>query len=80
MRTRLVVRKSSKYIYTQLVDPSGKTVAGTSGKKAETVGGEIAKLGQKAKIKQVVFDRGTHRYHGQVKAVAEAARKGGLEF
>jgi len=80
MRTKLIVRKSSKYIYAQLVDPTGKTVAGVRGEKAEVVGGEIAKLGKKAKIKSVVFDRGTHRYHGLVKAVAEAARKGGLEF
>jgi len=64
----------------QLVEPTGKTVAGTRGTKPEVVGEEIAKLGKKAKISQVTFDRGTHRYHGQVKAVAEAARKGGLEF
>jgi len=80
MRTKLVVRRSNKYIYAQLVDPAGKTVAGVRGEKADMVGEEIAKLGKKAKIKSVVFDRGTHRYHGLVKAVAEAARKGGLEF
>ncbi|MBI2008744.1 50S ribosomal protein L18 [Candidatus Amesbacteria bacterium] len=80
MRTRLIIRKSNRYIYAQLVDPLGKTVAGTQGIKPEAVGGEIAKLGQKAKIKSVVFDRGVHRYHGQVKILADAARKGGLEF
>ncbi|TSC86783.1 MAG: large subunit ribosomal protein L18 [Microgenomates group bacterium Gr01-1014_16] len=80
MRTKLVVRKSSRYIYAQLVDELGKTVVGTRGTKPETVGEEIAKLGKKAKISQVTFDRGLHRYHGQIKAVAEAARKGGLEF
>lgn len=80
MRTRLAVRKSNRYIYAQLVDPAGKTVAGVRGTKPETVGGEIAKAAKKAKISQVTFDRGLHRYHGQVKTVAEAARKGGLEF
>ena len=80
MRTRLIVRKSNRFIYAQLVNPSGKTIAGVRGTKPETVGGEIAKLGKKDKIKSVVFDRGVRRYHGQVKVVAAAARKGGLEF
>jgi large subunit ribosomal protein L18 len=47
---------------------------------AEKIGGEIAKLAQEKNIKKVVFDRSGYRYHGVVKAVADAARKGGLEF
>ena len=92
-RPRLFVSVSLKNMRAQLIDDvAGKTIASIStesskdmsGKnmteKATWLGGEIAVLGKKAKVKSVVFDRGGKIYHGRVKAFAEAARKAGLEF
>ncbi|OLC06426.1 MAG: 50S ribosomal protein L18 [Gemmatimonadetes bacterium 13_1_40CM_4_69_8] len=93
-RPRLVVFRSSKHIYAQLVDDTrGVTLLGasdrTEGIQPEAKGktGKSLALGQliaaraKAKgIARVVFDRGGYQYHGRVKAVADGARKGGLEF
>ena len=94
-RLRLTVFRSNKYIYGQVInDVEGKTVAAFSSKNltkeqlkgksmvqtAEMVGEELAKLAKKAKVKSVVFDRGSYKYHGAVRALAEGARKGGLEF
>jgi len=93
-RPRLVVFRSSKHIYAQLVDDDrGVSLLGASDRSkglAADAPGKVAKgraLGQliatKAKergITRVVFDRGGYRYHGRVKAVADGARKGGLEF
>jgi len=58
-------------------DSGGK---GTNKDAAGKVGGLVAERAQKAGVKQVVFDRGGYRYHGRVKALAEGARKAGLEF
>lgn len=81
VRPRLSVFRSNKFIYASLIDvATGKTVGGVSGKKPEEVGQKIAELGVKLGLKEVVFDRGRYRYHGQVKILAEAARKGGLTF
>ena len=107
---RLCVFRSSKHIYTQMIDDEkGKTLAAASDqeikgkvqiKKKETekkdekkeiirtaniaiayeVGKLIAERALKNKIKKIVFDRGGYKYHGRVKAVAEGAREGGLEF
>ncbi len=72
-----------------LVSCSDKSVSGDGGKndgmtrkcaQAYSVGLELAKLAIKANIKRVVFDRGGRKYHGRVKAVADGAREGGLEF
>lgn len=78
---KLVVTRSNKYIYAQLVDlGSGKTVAGVRGDEATGVGKKIAEKAKKLKITQVVLDRGGYRYHGKVKLLATAAREGGLSF
>ena len=93
-RPRLVVFRSLKHIYAQLVnDEQGRTMLGLSdgtegvqadgaGKvgKAKGVGKALAAKAKAAGITRVVFDRAGYRYHGRVKAVADGAREGGLEF
>jgi large subunit ribosomal protein L18 len=93
-RPRLVVFRSSKHIYAQVVDDErGVTLVGASdrtegiaidgkGKTAKSFAlGQLIASKAKAKgIAKVVFDRGGYQYHGRVKAVAEGARKGGLEL
>ena len=90
-RPRLSVFRSNKQIYAQIIDDvKGVTIASTSsvaidtkGKKAELakeVGKAIATKATEAGIKAVVFDRGGYLYHGRVKALAEGAREGGLQF
>lgn len=91
-RPRLCVHRSLRHISAQLIDDvAGKTLAAASdkyvaaeGKKptevAALVGAEVAKRAQAAGIKVVVFDRGPYLFHGRVKALAEAAREGGLTF
>ena len=70
-------------------DDSGKTLAAASTKEAKakktvegaaTLGKLIAEKAKKAKVEKVVFDRSGHKYHGRVKALADAAREGGLQF
>jgi large subunit ribosomal protein L18 len=78
---RLSVFRSNKFVYAQVIDDAkGKTVAGARGKLAAEVGAKIAKAAMAAGVSQVVFDRGAYNYHGRVKALAEAAREGGLKF
>ncbi|MDO8565209.1 MAG: 50S ribosomal protein L18 [bacterium] len=78
LRPRLSVFKSNTTVYAQLIDDvSGKTVASAKGSDAVKVGAEIAK---NAKVKQIVFDRGGYIYTGKIKALADAAREGGLKF
>ena len=95
-RPRLAVFRSLDNIYAQIIDDTrGVTLAAASTldgevksqtegkKKAETsklVGALIAKRAKEAGIESVVFDRGGNRYHGRVKALAEAARESGLKF
>ena len=84
-RPRLSVYKSSKYTYLQLTDDmSGHTLAAAKAKtgvdNAKEAGSEIAKLAQDKGINKVVFDRGGYKYHGIVKAAADGARDGGLDF
>jgi large subunit ribosomal protein L18 len=91
-RPRLVVSRSNKGISAQLVDDmEGKTLASASWlqmkgmganktEQAATVGRALAKNAREAHITEVVFDRGGYLYHGRVKALADAAREGGLRF
>ena len=94
VRPRLVVTRSARNIFAQLIDDvAGHTLAsastlekdvrGTSGANigaASEVGKRLAAAAKKAGVTQVVFDRGGFLFHGRVKALAEAAREGGLEF
>ncbi len=90
-RPRLQVFRSLNYVYAQLIDDDkGETILaesdrGDKSKKKKTeraveVGKRIAEKAKEKKIKKVVFDRKGYLYHGRVKAVADGARKGGLEF
>jgi large subunit ribosomal protein L18 len=89
-RPRLSVFRSNKAIYAQLInDEKGETLMvvtdqGLKGKtkveKAKEVGSLLAQKALKKGIKTVIFDRGSYRYHGRIKALAEEARKSGLKF
>lgn len=85
IRPRLTVYKSNVYVYGQIIDDEkGVTLASIkSAKKVEEVekaGEALAKKALAKKIKMVVFDRNGFMYHGRIKAMADGARKGGLEF
>ncbi len=91
---RLCVYRSPKHIYAQIISPAGSEVlasastvekegrSGATGniEAAGNVGKLIAERAKKAGIEQVAFDRSGYAYHGRVKALAEAAREGGLQF
>ena len=92
-RPRLAVFRSNRGIFAQLTDDdAGRTIAGASwldlpktfsGDKTEQaaeVGKRLAEAAKKAGIESAVFDRGGYLYHGRVKALAEGAREGGLQF
>lgn len=93
-RPRLSVFRSLKHIYAQVIDDrTGRTMAAAStaekgagiekgGNKdaATTVGKTIAERAKEKGVSKVVFDRGGYKYHGRIKALAEAAREAGLEF
>ena len=93
-KPRLSVHRSGRHIYAQVIDDAaGKTLASAStldkdlkGKAGATrdgaaeVGKTLAQRAKKAGVSQVVFDRGGFLFHGRVKALADAAREGGLEF
>jgi large subunit ribosomal protein L18 len=92
-RPRLVVFRSNRGIEAQLVDDlEGKTIAaaswlqlkkgfkGSKTEQAAEVGKLLAQNAKQANVETVVFDRGGYLYHGRVKALAEAAREGGLKF
>ena len=93
-RPRLSIHRSGRHIYAQVIDDeAGRTVAaastldkdvrGSTGATAEaaaSVGKRVAEAATAAGVKAVVFDRGGFLFHGRVKALADAAREGGLEF
>ncbi|MEN3794819.1 50S ribosomal protein L18 [Fulvimarina sp. MAC3] len=95
-RPRLSVHRSSKHIYAQIIDDSvGRTLAAASSldptlkgelktgadvEAASAVGKLVAERAKEAGVSDVVFDRGAFIYHGRIKAVAEGAREGGLNF
>lgn len=90
-RMRLSVHRTGKHIYAQVIsDADGRTLAaastlgikvsGANMSAASQVGKDIAEAAMKAGVTTVVFDRGGFLFHGRVKALAEAAREGGLEF
>jgi large subunit ribosomal protein L18 len=90
-KPRLSVHRTGKHIYAQVIDDAaGKTLAAASTLGAEAsganvdaakqVGNQIAAAAKKAGVTTVVFDRGGFLFHGRVKALADAAREGGLEF
>lgn len=93
-RPRLAVFRSLKHISAQVIDdtrgvtlaaastldPELRGVTGTKVERARAVGAAIARRAKAAGITKVVFDRGGYLYHGRVKALADAAREGGLEF
>jgi large subunit ribosomal protein L18 len=91
-RPRLVVYRSNRGIFAQLVDDSsGRTLAGagwtavadpksSKTEQSAAVGKALAEAAKKAGIETCVFDRGGYLYHGRVKALAEGAREGGLKF
>jgi large subunit ribosomal protein L18 len=95
-RVQLVIYRSAKHIYAQLVDPeSGRTLGGVSSRSktvseglsatgnveaAKRVGKAIAELARTRNVEKVVFNRNGFLYHGRVKALADAAREAGLQF
>ncbi len=95
-RVRLSVFRSSRHIYAQVIDDSaGRTLAaassldaalkpslktGADAAAASAVGKLVAERAKAAGVERVVFDRGAYKYHGRIKALADAAREGGLDF
>ena len=95
-RPRLTVFRSSKHIYAQLIDDvNGTTLAAASSvlgdvktavkyggniKGAQAVGKKLAEVAKEKGVLKAAFDRGHYKYHGRVKALADAAREGGLQF
>ena len=92
-RPRLAVYRSNKYIYAQVIDDlEGRTLAAASSQESDLrgerlnsetaakVGTLVADRAKEAGVSTVVFDRGGYKYHGRLKALADAAREAGLEF
>ena len=89
LKPRLSVFKSNKYVYAQIIDDSvGKTIASASSREikekmkredsAKEIGRLVAEKALKAGVKNVVFDRGSYRYHGIIKSLSQGAREAGF--
>jgi large subunit ribosomal protein L18 len=90
-KPRLSVHRTGRHIYAQIIDDTlgrtlaaastlGSTTSGATVAAAAEVGRKIAEAARQAGVSAVVFDRGGYLFHGRVKALADAAREGGLEF
>lgn len=90
-KPRLTVKRSNTHMFAQIIDLSGKVLAafgsqalkdfkGNKTEKASEVGKNLGELAKKNKVSEVVFDRGSYKFHGRVKALAEAVRKSGIKF
>jgi large subunit ribosomal protein L18 len=90
-RPRITVSITNKHVSAQIIDDSkgttlaaassvGKKMKGSMSEKASKIGADLAKDALKNKISTVVLDKGSKKYHGRIKALADAAREGGLEF
>ena len=89
-RPRLTVVRSNSNIFAQIIDQEGKVIValgslalklkGTKTEAATKVGEKIAEMAKAKNVETVVFDRGNYRYHGRVKALAEAVRQSGIKF
>ncbi len=87
---RLLVKKTARHIYAELIDSTGKVLATANDRKikekirplekAKLVGELLAKRAKAAKVERCVFDRRQYRFHGRVAALVNAARKGGLKI
>lgn len=91
LRPRLTVDRSNKQIFAQIIDKKGQVLAafgslalkGFKGNKTESaseVGKKLGEMAKEKKVSTVVFDRGSYRFHGRVKALAEAVRASGIKF
>ena len=90
-RPRLTVNRSNSHIFAQIIDQKGKALVaygsqalkkfkGTKTEMATEVGKKLGEMAKEKKVTTVVFDRGSYRFHGRVKALAEAVRATGLKF
>lgn len=90
-RPRLTVDRSNANIFAQIIDKTGKVLAafgsvslkkekGTKVEISTKVGEKLAEIAKKNKVTEIVFDRGSYKFHGRVKALAEAVRASGIKF
>lgn len=90
-KPRLTVKRSNTHIFAQIIDLSGKVLAafgsqslknfkGNKTAKSTEVGNNLGQIAKKNKVSEVVFDRGSYKFHGRVKALAEAVRSAGIKF